>query len=195
MQFILNFDWAVFQFVEKYLWCAALDLFFTFITRLGDAGIIWIVLAVVLLFFKKYRKFGIMMVIALILSLIINDDILKPFFARPRPFILEAWSGKFNYPKLIPRPHDFSFPSGHTSSSFAASVVLLFTRKKWISIPALVLAFLIAFSRIYVHVHYTSDVLAGIVGGALYALAAICIVNIIAPAIKKTVEKRHAKKN
>jgi undecaprenyl-diphosphatase len=191
MQAILNFDWAVFQFIEKHLWCPALDIVMTFITRLGNGGLVWIVIAVVLLFFKKYRKFGIMMMIGLILSLIINDNILKPLFARPRPFILEAWSGKFNYPNLIPRPSDYSFPSGHTSSSFAAAVVLLFTRKKWLSIPALMLAFLIGFSRIYVHVHYATDVLAGILVGTLFALTAVFIVNKLAPFLKdKCIKKK-----
>lgn len=181
MQMILNFDWSVFQFIEKHLWCPALDFIMTFITRLGNGGIIWIVSAIALLFLKKYRKFGIMMIIGLLLSLIINDNILKSIIARPRPFNLEAWKGLFTYPNLIKRPGSYSFPSGHASSSFAAAVVLLFTRKKWLSIPALVLAFLIAFSRVYVHVHYATDVLAGIVAGTLYALLAVVIVNKLEP--------------
>jgi len=190
MQAILSFDWAVFQFIEKHLWCPALDIIMTFFTHLGDEGIIWIVVAVVLLFFKKYRKFGIMMVIALVLSLIINDGILKPLFARPRPFMLEAWAGKFNYPNLIKRPTDYSFPSGHTSSSFAAAVVLLFTRKKRFSIPALILAFLIAFSRVYLHVHYATDIFAGILVGTLFALSAVFIVNKLESVIKDKSNKK-----
>ncbi len=196
MHAILNFDWSVFQFVEIYLWSPMLNIIMPFITRLGDAGLIWIVIAVILLFFKKYRKFGIMMVIGLLLSLIINDNILKPLIGRPRPFNYNDWPITFDYPDLITRPHDFSFPSGHTSSSFAAAVVLIFTRKKQFYIPALVLAFLIAFSRIYVHVHYTTDVLAGMIGGTLFALLAVFIANKLGNVIKektKNVKRRRPK--
>lgn len=188
MQSVLDFDLAVFLFVEKYLWRPILDLVMPLITHLGDAGLVWIVLAVVLLFFKKYRKFGIMMAIGLLLSLIINDNILKPLIGRPRPFNLESWQGIFIYPELIARPHDFSFPSGHTSSSFAAAVVLIFTKKKQIYITALILAFLIAFSRIYVHVHYCTDVLAGIAAGTVFALLSLAIIDKAAPFIGKRIK-------
>ena len=184
MNVLTSFDWSVFRFVEKYIWCPALDIIMPFITHLGDAGIIWIVFAVFLMCFKKYRKFGIMMAAGLLLSLIINDSILKPLIARPRPFNFEGWPGIFKWPALIAKPSDYSFPSGHTSSSFAAAAVLIFTKKKRIYIPSLVLAFLIAFSRIYVHVHYSTDVLAGIIGGTLYALLAVLIVNRIDSMIK-----------
>ncbi len=193
MQVILDFDWAVFRFVEKNLWGPFLDVLMPFITRLGDAGLVWIALAVILLFFKKYRKFGVMMVTALLLSLLINDNILKPLIARPRPFDLEAWKSIFNYPELVTRPHDLSFPSGHTSSSFAAAVVLIFSRKKLIYIPALVLAFLIAFSRIYVHVHYCTDVLAGILAGTLYGLLAYLIVSKVWPLIQEKIRAKRKK--
>lgn len=195
MQTVLDFDWSVFQFIEKYLWCSALNIIMPAITRLGDLGFVWIVSAVFLLFFKKYRKFGIMMIIGLLLSLIINDSILKPLIGRPRPFNYNHWPNTFNYPDLIPRPHDFSFPSGHTSSSFAAAVVLIFTKKKRIYIPALVLAVLIAFSRIYVHVHYSSDVLAGIVGGTLYAMLAVIIVDKAVPYIHEKFKIIYKKRN
>ncbi|NLX93199.1 MAG: phosphatase PAP2 family protein [Clostridiales bacterium] len=196
MQHVLDFDWAVFQFVEKYLWGPFLDILMPFITRLGDGGIIWIVLAVLLLFFKKYRKFGIMMVAALLLSLLINDNILKPLINRPRPFNPEAWKTlerAFIYPELVPRPHGLSFPSGHTSSSFAAAVVLIFTGKKRIYIPPLILAFLIAFSRIYVHVHYCTDVLAGMVVGTLYGLLAYLLIAKLLPLIQEKIRVKREK--
>lgn len=193
MQHILDFDWAVFQFVEKYLWCPFLDVLMPLITHSGDMGLVWIVLAVILLFFKKYRKFGVMMITGLLISLLINDNILKPLISRPRPFDLEAWKGMFNYPELIPHPDSLSFPSGHTSSSFAAAVVLIFTGKKRIYIPPLILAFLIAFSRIYVHVHYCTDVLAGMVVGALYALLAFLIVAKFVPFIQEKIKAKNKK--
>ncbi|HZK39111.1 MAG TPA: phosphatase PAP2 family protein [Clostridia bacterium] len=195
MQHILDFDWAIFQFVEKYLWSPFLDVLMPFITRLGDGGIIWILLAVVLLFFKKYRKFGFMMITGLLLSLLINDNILKPLISRPRPFELEAWKGIFHYPELIPRPDSLSFPSGHTSSSFAAAVVLIFTGKKGVYIPPLILAFLIAFSRIYVHVHYCTDVLAGMVVGIIYGLLAFLLVAKLAPFIQEKIKSKRIKES
>ena len=127
-------------------------------------------------------------------SLLINDNILKPLINRPRPFNLEAWQTlerTFIYPELVPHPGVHSFPSGHTSSSFAASVVLIFTGKKRIYIPPLILAFLIAISRIYVHVHYCTDVLAGIVVGTLYGLLAYLIIGKLLPLI---IEKIQAKR-
>lgn len=190
MESILNFDFAVFTWIENHLWCKFLDFVMTFITHLGDGGIIWIILAVTLLFFKGYRKFGIMIGAGLIISLIVNDNILKPFFERPRPFNLEDWAGIFNYPNLISKPESLSFPSGHTTSSFAAAIPLLFQKNKGIKIPALILAFLIAFSRIYVHVHYCTDVLAGIVAGTIYGLLAVLIVS----GIYKFIENRQKKR-
>lgn len=175
MQSILDFDFAVFRWVETCLWCPALDTLMTWITRLGDGGIVWIVLAALLLFSKKTRKYGIIAMLGLLFSLILNDNILKPLFARPRPFDLDAWKGLFVYPGLIEKPHGFSFPSGHTSSSFAAAVALVFSGKKRLYIPALVLAALVAFSRIYVHVHYCTDVLAGVVSGIACALLAAAL--------------------
>lgn len=193
MQHILDFDWAVFQFAEKYLWSPFLDVLMPFITKLGDGGVIWIVLAVLLLFFKKYRKFGMMMVTALLLTLLINDNILKPLIGRARPFDLEAWKGLFVYPELVPRPHGLSFPSGHTSSSFAAAVVLIFTGKKRMYIPPLILAFLIAFSRIYVQVHYCTDVLAGMVVGTLYGLLAYLLIAKFLPLIQEKIRAKREK--
>lgn len=195
MQHILDFDWAVFQFVEKYLWGPFLDVLMPFITHLGDAGIIWIVLAVILLFFKKYRKFGFMMITGLLLSLLINDNILKPLISRPRPFDLDVWKGMFIYPELITRPDSLSFPSGHTSSSFAAAVVLIFTGRKRVYIPPLILAFFIALSRIYVHVHYCTDVLAGMVVGTLYGLLAFLLVAKLAPFIQEKIKAKRLKES
>ncbi len=176
MQAILDFDYAVFRWVEAYLWCPALDTMMAWITRSGDGGAVWIALAALLLFSKKTRKYGIIAMLGLLFSLILNDNILKPLFARPRPFDLDAWKGLFVYPGLIEKPHGFSFPSGHTSSSFAAAVALVFSGKKRLYVPALVLAALVAFSRVYVHVHYCTDVLAGVVSGIVCALLAAALV-------------------
>lgn len=193
MEAILNFDWSVFQFVENYLWCPFLDAVMTFITHLGDGGVIWIITAVILIFTKKYRKCGIAMGVGLLGSLVFVDWIIKPVIARPRPFNFEGWPAAFNFPGLISEPSSWSFPSGHSSSSFAAATALFATNKK-LGIPALILAFLVAFSRIYVHVHYPTDVIAGILFGAFLGAMAALIVTKAYPKAENKLKNRKAEK-
>ncbi len=140
-----------------------LDKIFTFITSLGDGGFIWIFICIILLMFKKTRKCGITVALGLILNLIISNGILKNIFARTRPF--DANSIK---DILIALPKDFSFPSGHSSSSFVgATAVFLHFKKSGIFF--LILASMIAFSRLYLYVHYPSDVVVGILIGIAIA--------------------------
>mgnify|MGYP002598490673 CR=1 FL=1 len=125
------------------------------ITHLGDAGIFWIVLAVILLLIPKTRKSGLIVAAALCIDVIVCNGILKNLFARTRPFdVNEAVQ------LLITAPKDFSFPSGHTAASFAAVAALYFAGK-----VSLVLAVLIAFSRMYLYVHYPTDILGGVLVG------------------------------
>ncbi|MBO6008444.1 MAG: phosphatase PAP2 family protein, partial [Lachnospiraceae bacterium] len=126
------------------------------ITHLGDKGIFWILIAVVMLFFKKTRPLGIMAGIALVFSVLINNVIIKPNVGRIRPY--EVVDG---LKLLIERQHDPSFPSGHSGASFAAAVVFLVKGPKKLGIPAIIMAALIAFSRLYVGVHYPTDVICG----------------------------------
>ena len=130
------------------------------ITRLGDGGRIWIIISLILIVIKKTRKTGFLMLIALGLSYMINNLILKNLIARARPYeTIEGLSS------LIGIQSDFSFPSGHTGSSFAGAGVLLCSPyKKW-CIFAMILAVLIGFSRLYVGVHYPTDVLCGAMSG------------------------------
>lgn len=117
-----------------------------------------------LLFFPKYRKWGIAMLCALLLTTLLGEGLLKHLIARPRPFM--------HYPDLallIPPPSTYSFPSGHSAASFAAAVVLFRCRRSF-GIPALILAALIAFSRLFLFVHYPTDVLAGILLGTAVGL-------------------------
>ncbi|MBE7056502.1 MAG: phosphatase PAP2 family protein [Ruminococcaceae bacterium] len=146
-----------------------LDTIMLVITHLGDAGILWILTGVALLFFKKYRKNGLIVLFSLLAGLLITNIVLKNAVARIRPCDLNA-----TVELLIERPHDWSFPSGHTTSSFAAATALLYTNKK-IGVPALILAILIAFSRMYLYVHFPTDILAGIIIGAGCALLMILI--------------------
>ncbi len=158
-----------------------MDFWMTRISFLGNSGWIWIVLALLLICFPKTRKVGLAMGLGLILCLLIGNVTLKPLIARIRPFALREFL------LLIDAPSDFSFPSGHTFSSFVGAGVLFFSgmgKRFWI--PGLVLACLIAFSRLYLYVHYPTDVLAGVVLGLLVAFVSVY-------AIRKIFEKRGEK--
>lgn len=136
------------------------DAVMCFITKLGDAGVIWIVLAVILLLIPKTRKNGLVIMAALCIDLVLCNGILKNLFARIRPCDVNT-----QIQLLIARPDDFSFPSGHTAASFAAVAALYFSGERKIWKLALALACLIAFSRLYLYVHYPTDILGGIFVG------------------------------
>ena len=138
-------------------------------TRLGEAGAIWIAITLLLLLHKKTRRCGAVCAIALLLSLLLCNLCLKPLIARPRPFTYRDVS------LLVAPPMDWSFPSGHASASFAAAIGLREQGWRW-SVPALVLAGLIAFSRLYLYVHFPGDVLFGALLGCFCGLAARFIV-------------------
>lgn len=164
---------------------------FYVITTLGNAGWFWIVLAVLMLTVlpKKYKKAGLTMAIALILSLIFCNGIMKHLWARPRAFWVVGQNfvvgNEFeNLYGIFNSIHDYSFPSGHSSASFAAAVSIFMGRKKEGS-AALVLAALIAFSRLYFTVHYPTDVLVGTITGALYGVAAYFIVKALMNKVPK----------
>lgn len=164
---------------------------FYVITTLGNAGWFWIVLAVLMLTVlpKKYKKAGLTMAIALILSLIFCNGIMKHLWARPRAFWVFGQNfvvgNEFeNLYGIFNSIHDYSFPSGHSSASFAAAVSIFMWRKKEGS-AALVLAALIAFSRLYFTVHYPTDVLVGTITGALYGVAAYFIVKALMNKVPK----------
>ncbi|MEA4933823.1 MAG: phosphatase PAP2 family protein [Lawsonibacter sp.] len=138
-----------------------LDLLMPIITTLGNGGMIWIALTAILLISRRYRNVGAAMLCALILDATVCNLILKPLVARIRPCDVNT-----AVQLLIARPTDYSFPSGHTAASFAATAALYFSRQKLWK-PALVLSVLIAFSRLYLYVHYPTDVLAGVIIGSI----------------------------
>ena len=144
------------------------------ITHLGDKGIFWILIAIVMLFFKKTRPLGIMAGIALVFSVLINNVLIKPNVGRIRPY--EVVDG---LRLLIEKQDDPSFPSGHSGASFAAAVVFLVKGPKKIGIPAIIMAALIAFSRLYVGVHYPTDVITGIITGTFCAIISFMIWSIV----------------
>lgn len=143
------------------------DACMCFITSLGNAGLIWIVLAAVLIAIPRTRKSGIIVAAALLIEVALCSGILKNVFRRVRPFDVNT-----AVQILITKPRDFSFPSGHTAASFAAAAALYFAGERKLFIPALVIACLIAFSRMYLYVHYPTDILGGLIIGTLSAYAA-----------------------
>lgn len=141
-----------------------------FITSLGDGGILWIALALLLLIPRRTRRCGFAMALSLLLCGLFGNVILKPLVARPRPYDINT-----AVQLLIPRLPDFSFPSGHTYSSFAGAVTLLCDYRK-AGLAALVLAAVIALSRLYFYVHYPTDILAGLLMGIGFALLSVWFV-------------------
>ena len=140
------------------------------------------------------------MLVALIVMLLCSDLFLKEFFARVRPFNLfesnpekyAVWGTEYVFPELVYKPSSFSFPSGHTASAFAAATALLRHSRKW-GIPTMIFAAVMGFSRIYVQVHYCTDVFGGIVAGTICGLIAVLIVKFIFPVVDKGIDKLSAK--
>ena len=161
-----NFEIEILRAIGDIFHTPLLDGFMAFISTLGNGGFIWILISATLLCFKSTRHTGLCMSLSLILSLIICNITLKPLVERIRPFNFNT-----SLLPLIPPPGDFSFPSGHTFSSFAAATALFLSNKK-AGTPALILALLIALSRLYLMVHYPSDVLFSIIFGSLAGIIA-----------------------
>ena len=179
------FDLPILNWIQQNMQSTFLDFIMPFITILGDAGIFWIACSVILMFIPKYRKAGFSMGLALIFGVVVCNMILKPLVGRIRPYnynldVLKLqWQDFLVHGKLlVETPHDFSFPSGHTIASFEASVAL-YKNDKRLGIPALILAVLIAFSRMYLYVHYPTDVIASVILGTIFALIANLIVHSI----------------
>ena len=168
MDIIHNIDDNVLNFVQEHFKNSFMDTIMPVITSLGNSGIVWILITIVLIAMKRYRKYGYMLALALIITLVVGNITLKPLIARTRPFDANDLESIL----LIEAPTDYSFPSGHTMSSFAAAIVLIYMDKK-VGIIAMILAVLIAFSRLYLYVHYPSDVFAGMILGILSAIISI----------------------
>lgn len=173
---LLSWDTSLLLAIQE-LHNPVLNFLMPIITTLGNSGMLWIALTAVLLIFRKTRRIAIVMGVALLLTAVVTSLILKPWAARPRPFTSLPWVSM-----MIPQPSGFSFPSGHTSSSFAAATALWFRSWK-LGLPATVLAGVIGFSRLYLFCHYPSDVLIG----ALIGIAAAVLTAIV---YKVTVGKR-----
>ena len=161
----VSFDLPILDWIQAHMQCTFLDKAMPIVTLFGDGGVFWILVAVALLFFAKYRKTGFSMGMALILGLLVCNIFLKPQVARIRPYNFQLQEYGREITLLVKGLNDYSFPSGHTIASFEACTVLMLHDKR-LGIPATVLAILIAFSRLYLYVHWPTDVLGGILVGA-----------------------------
>lgn len=177
-----NFEISILLWIQENL-RGVMDGFWISVTSLADKGIFWILLGVLLLCFKKTRTTGVTLLIALLINHVMTNMILKDLFGRPRPYVAST-----EIVTLIKQLSSYSFPSGHTSASFSGALVLYRMMPKKVSIPALILAAMIGFSRMYVGVHFPTDVLGGIVVGVIASTAAYYLVQFIK-------EKTGAKKN
>lgn len=164
-----GFDLPILEWIQAHLQSDFLDFLMPIITLFGEAGIFWICCAVILLCIPKTRKIGLGMGIALIMGLLICNVTLKPLVRRIRPYDYQLQHFGKEIILLIEAQHDFSFPSGHTIASFEACTVLLLGNKK-LGIPATVLAILISFSRLYLYVHYPTDVITSVVLGIIFGI-------------------------
>ena len=186
-QLAVSFDLPILDWIQAHLQCGFLDAVMPIVTLFGEGGIFWIAWAVLMLIFPKTRKTGIAMGIALVMGVLICNVTLKPLVQRPRPYDFQAENFGVTIKLLIDAQHDFSFPSGHTIASFEAAVPLLLYDKR-MGIPAMMIALLVTFSRLYLYVHWPSDVLAGVLLGAAVGWAGAKL----AKKAGKIIEKRKA---
>lgn len=179
MNLITNIDISILNFIRENLTNPCLDRLMTIITKLGDGGFIWILITAFLLFSKNYRTLGKILVLSMLINAVVVNLCLKPIFARTRPFDLFE-----EIHLIIGKPQDYSFPSGHTSVAFAfASVIIFYSKSKIFKSFSLLMSILMGYSRLYLYVHYPTDVIFGALIGILCSLVA-----------KKIFEKGYLKK-
>ena len=177
-----QFEASIILWIQENL-RGAMDGLWLFITHLGDDGILWIIMGITLLFFKKTRPIGFTVLLSLIFDFLMINVTLKGVFSRPRPYVVEE-----AIRPLITNVSAYrSFPSGHSGGSFAAMFALYKWVPKKVGIPALVLAALVAFSRLYVGVHYPTDIIGGCIIGFMCSVWAYYVVQIVR---KKIGEKK-----
>lgn len=178
-----SFDYAVLEFFHNLAQSAAgpfIDFFLKFITLLGEEGLFLIILSLILMFFKKTRKAGAGMLLGIIIGSIFTNLTIKPYVARPRPYASDVDVFK-QWWEYVGARHEseFSFPSGHTTSAMAAMTGLFFTTNKKVSWTAFIFAILMGISRIYLCVHYPSDVLGGLIVGFVAGFLSALIIGLI----------------
>ena len=158
---LTNLDLKILGWIHDTFSSGFLDRVMPWVSFLGNGGMVWILAACLLLCTRRYRRSGILLLVGLAAGALVGNLLLKPLISRARP----SWP--YPVPALLSRaPAGYSFPSGHALSSFAAATILALTDRK-LGAFALPLACLIALSRLYLYVHFPSDVLAGAILGAV----------------------------
>lgn len=165
LDWLITLDGSILLWIQDFARLAFLDPIIAFYTHLGDSGILWIGLSILMLCFKKTRKAGFLGLLALAVGALFTNVTLKPLFERDRPWLTVEGL------RFLVEEHDpNSFPSGHTCAAFAAAGVwFMALPKRWMGVTGLVLAALMGLSRLYVGVHFPSDVLVGALVGLLAA--------------------------
>ena len=164
---IFYFDWEFdFLYFLQDIHNPVLDVIMKYASDLGNLGLFWILVALVLVAIKSQRKTGIQAIVAMALAFIVGNLILKNAFMRARPCQIDE-----TVALLVKIPSDYSFPSGHTMNGFATSISILMNNKK-IGIPAVILATVITFSRLYNFVHFPTDIIGGFVIALCMAILA-----------------------
>ena len=164
LEAVTTWDASVITAIYENVHSAFLTMFFRIVTLLGEGGIFWIAVAVILLFFKQTRRSGICIGASLLIGVIVGNGIIKNVVARPRPY--DAIAG---IESVVSHLSDYSFPSGHSLCCFEAATALAMNRTKW-AIPAYVGAVLVAVSRLFLFVHYPTDVICGALLGVLFGV-------------------------
>lgn len=184
-----SFDYAILDFFHYTFNAGSAssfwDPFFKFVTLLGEEGLFFIILSIIMMLFKKTRKAGMAMLLAIGVGALITNVSIKPLVARPRPFQNEL-SDCYHYFRQwwisagATEVGEKSFPSGHTTSAMAAMAGYFFaSKKKYISWTAMLFAVLMGCSRIYLCVHYPSDILGGLVTGLIAGFIAALLIGLL----------------
>lgn len=171
INYLQGIDKKVLDLLNKRFRYTLLDKIMPLITSLCNGGLVWIIVSIYMISTEEYEIEGYMIITSLVVTTIIGEGIIKHIIKRTRPFI-DLIENKL----LISKPITYSFPSGHTASSFAAAGIFLAMDNKF-SILVVILASLIAFSRIYLNVHYPTDVVTGIILGLLCSKLVITLFN------------------
>ncbi|WP_294375645.1 phosphatase PAP2 family protein [uncultured Clostridium sp.] len=173
-KFIEKYDIKIAKYINSHYQNKILDKLMKFFTYLGNFGLLWIGISIIFILRNESRKTGFMLISSLLVTTIMGEGLIKHIVKRKRPFVKLNMCDKL----IIGTPSTYSFPSGHTASSFAASAVF-FAINSEISILIVIIATLIALSRIYLKVHYVSDVIGGAIIGFLLGNITVYIFNII----------------
>ena len=174
LKIIEKYDIKAAKYINSHFQHKRLDPLMKFFTYLGNLGLLWIGISILFILRHESRKTGIILICSLLMTTILGEGIIKHIVKRKRPFIKMNICDQL----IIGTPSTYSFPSGHTASSFAASAVFLAINSR-ISIIIVLIATLIGFSRIYLKVHYVSDVIGGAVLGLLCGSITVYLFNVI----------------